>query len=102
MPVGMAHDDSVNTDISLLDEVKIQARVLIPVLRALRTELGEATANRLVRTALRDWSRQLVEELGSRLPGRPQGQVGDRPQRAVSQNRRRYRHRDAQAGAGRD
>lgn len=37
----MAHDDSVNTDISLLDEVKIQARVLIPVLRALRTELGE-------------------------------------------------------------
>ena len=41
MPVGMAHDDSVNTDISLLDEVRIQARVLIPVLRALRTELGE-------------------------------------------------------------
>ena len=71
MPVGMAHDDSVNTDISLLDEVKIQARVLIPVLRALRAELGEDKANRLVRTALRDWSRQLVEELGSRLPGRP-------------------------------
>ena len=71
MPVGMAHDDAVNTAISLLDEVKIQARVLIPVLRALRTELGEATANRLVRTALRDWSRQLVDELDSRLPGRP-------------------------------
>ena len=71
MPVGMAPDDSVNTDISLLDEVKIQARVLVPVLRALRTELGEDKANRLVRTALRDWARQLVEELGSRLPGRP-------------------------------
>ena len=41
MPVGMARDDTVNTNISLLDEVKIQARVLIPVLRALRTELGE-------------------------------------------------------------
>ena len=71
MPVGMAHDDSVNTAIALLAEVKIQARVLIPVLRALRTELGEDTANRLVRTALRDWSRRLVEELGRRLPGRP-------------------------------
>ena len=69
MPVGMAHDDAGNTAISLLDEVKIQARVLIPVLRALRTDLGEATANRLVRTALRDWSRQLAEELGSPGPG---------------------------------
>ena len=73
MHVGMAHtrESSTNTNISLLDEVKIQAQVLIPVLRALRTELGEDKANRLVRTALRDWSRQLVDELGSQLPGSP-------------------------------
>ena len=69
----MAHtqDSPTNTSISLLDEVKIQARVLIPVLRALRAELGEAKANWLVRTALRDWARQLIEELGSHLPGSP-------------------------------
>jgi hypothetical protein len=44
----------INPNISFLDEYKFQAEVLIPVLKALRTELGEERANRLVLNALRD------------------------------------------------
>ena len=44
-------DIDVNEDISLLDEVKMQARVLVPVIRVLRQELGEQRANRIVSNA---------------------------------------------------
>jgi len=43
-----------NPQIALLDEVKIQAKVLVPLLNALRAELGEDRANTLTRNALRD------------------------------------------------
>jgi hypothetical protein len=36
-------DMVINPDISLLDQVKMQAQVLVPVLKALRAELGEET-----------------------------------------------------------
>ncbi len=45
-------DSTINENLSLLDEAKIQAQVLVPVLRALRSELGEEKAKQLVRTAL--------------------------------------------------
>ena len=44
--------------ISILEQVKIQARVLVPLVRALRAELGEERANALVRKALGDTFRQ--------------------------------------------
>src|SRR5690242_21752553 len=47
------------TSLSLLDEVKLQARVLVPVIRALRERIGKAVADELVGTALRQWSRDL-------------------------------------------
>ncbi len=47
-------DYFVNPDGSLLDKVRMQAQVLVPVLRALRTELGKEKADALVRQALRD------------------------------------------------
>ncbi len=50
--------------ISLLDEVKLQATVLVPVLRALRAELGRERADRVVGTALADWSRDLYRRIG--------------------------------------
>jgi len=37
----------------------MQAQVLVPVLRALRAELGRDKADALVKQALRDWSQQL-------------------------------------------
>lgn len=62
------------TGISLMDEAKLQAEVLVPVLRALRRELGEERANRLVGEALRDWSKQLYRRIGAEAGGRPRQQ----------------------------
>jgi hypothetical protein len=39
-------------DVSILERVKIQAQVLVPLVRALRAELGEERANDIVRGAL--------------------------------------------------
>lgn len=57
------------TSVPLLEEAKLQARVLVPVIRALRQELGQAAADKLIEGALRDWSRDLdrriAEERGA-------------------------------------
>jgi predicted ArsR family transcriptional regulator len=45
--------------IPLIEQVKIQAQVLVPLVKALRAELGEERANRIVRKALGDYFRQL-------------------------------------------
>jgi hypothetical protein len=55
----------------VLDQAKIQAQVLVPLLNALRAELGEERANRLVTTALRDWSRDMFLRIGALMPGSP-------------------------------
>ena len=59
------------TSLSLLDMAKLQAQVLVPVLKALRAELGEARANQLVSTALREWLHNLYRDIGAQLPGSP-------------------------------
>jgi hypothetical protein len=61
----------VDPRLSLLDKVRIQAQVLVPVLRALREELGSERANALVRRALRDWSKQLFAAIGDGVDGGP-------------------------------
>lgn len=61
-----------NETISLLDEVKLQARVLLPLIQALRKELGERPANRIVTDALRDWSRSVVQNRATKVQGSPQ------------------------------
>ena len=43
-------------EISFLDQAKLQARVLVPVLNAIRDRIGKVEADRLVANALRDWS----------------------------------------------
>ena len=48
--------------VSVLQQAKIQAQVLVPLVKALQAELGEARANALVRTALRDLYRRYGEE----------------------------------------
>ena len=65
-------DIVTNQEISLLDQVKIQAQVLVPILKALRAELGEERANKLVTSALRDWSREMFLRIGALMPGSPQ------------------------------
>lgn len=64
-------DIEVNPNISLLDQVKMQAQVLIPVLEALRAELGKERADRLAIGALRAWSRERFQGLGARIAGSP-------------------------------
>ena len=48
--------------ISLIQQVKIQAQVLVPLVKALQAELGEERANVLVRRALGDLYRRYGEE----------------------------------------
>ena len=59
------------TAISLLDEVKLQAAVILPILRSLRAEVGKEKADRIVGDALRTWARDLYHRIGEGKPGSP-------------------------------
>ena len=48
--------------IPVIQQAKIQAQVLVPLIKALQAELGEARANTLVRNALGDTYRRFGEE----------------------------------------
>ena len=61
----------VDSDLSFLDKAKIQAQVLVPLVRALRTELGKDKADALVRQALRDWSKEMFAAIGTTIEGSP-------------------------------
>jgi L-2-amino-thiazoline-4-carboxylic acid hydrolase-like protein len=63
-------------DIPLIEQVKIQAQVLVPLVRALQAELGEERANAIVRKALGDlyrkygekwWRTQGARDLGEKI-----------------------------------
>ncbi len=69
--MGVLDDYLVNPDISLLDKTRIQAQVLVPVMRALRAELGREKADALVGGALRDWSRGVFAAIGQGIDGPP-------------------------------
>ncbi len=64
-------DYLVDPKLSLLDKTRIQAQVLVPVLRALRAELGKDKADAIVKRALRDWSKQLFAAIGEGIEGSP-------------------------------
>jgi hypothetical protein len=49
-------------DIPLIEQVKIQAQVLVPIVKALQAELGEERANAIVRKALGDLYRKYGEK----------------------------------------
>jgi hypothetical protein len=48
--------------IPVIEQVKIQAQILVPLVKALQAELGEERANALVRRALGDLYRRYGEE----------------------------------------
>jgi hypothetical protein len=48
--------------IPIIEQAKIQARVLVPLIKALQAELGEERANAIVRKALGDMYRMLSEK----------------------------------------
>lgn len=64
-------DYMVDPCLSLLDKTRIQAQVLVPLLRTLRAELGQEKADAIARQALRDWSQQLFAAAGKSVEGGP-------------------------------
>jgi hypothetical protein len=69
--MGVLDDFMVNPNISLLEKTRIQAQVLVPVMRAMRAEIGREKADALVRGALREWSKQLFAGIGDGIEGSP-------------------------------
>jgi len=57
----MQREREVGVSVSVIEQAKIQAQVLVPLVKALQAELGEERANALVRQALGDVYRQLGE-----------------------------------------
>ena len=60
-------------DIPLIEQVKIQAQVLVPLVQNLQAELGEERANAIVRRALGDLYRRYGEKWW-----RTQGDLGEK------------------------
>jgi predicted ArsR family transcriptional regulator len=69
--MSVLDDYLVHPNISLLEKTRIQAQVLVPVLRALRSELGKEKADTIVKQALRGWSKQLFAAVGDSVDGSP-------------------------------
>lgn len=69
--MSVLDDYMVDPALSLLDKTRIQAQVLVPVLTALRAELGKEKADAMVRQALRGWSKQLFAAIGDGVEGSP-------------------------------
>jgi predicted ArsR family transcriptional regulator len=69
--MNVLDDYMVDPSLSLLDKTRIQAQVLVPVLRTLRTELGKERADAIARQALRDWSKALFAAVGKSVDGSP-------------------------------
>jgi len=61
-------------DIPLIEQVKIQAQVLVPLVKALQAELGEERANAMVRKALGDLYREYGETWWRTQGGRDLGE----------------------------
>ena len=57
-------NERLSVDVSVIQQAKIQAQVLVPLVKALQAELGEERANALVRRALGDIYRRYGEEFG--------------------------------------
>jgi hypothetical protein len=69
--MGVLDDFLIDPDISMLDKVKIQAQVLMPVMHALRAEVGRDKADALVKGALRDWSTRIFADIADGIDGSP-------------------------------
>ena len=69
--MNVLDDYIVDPRLSLLDKTRIQAQVLVPMLRALRAELGREKADAMARQALRDWSKALFAAVGESVEGSP-------------------------------
>jgi hypothetical protein len=58
-------------DLTFLDRVKIQAEVLVPLIKAFEAELGSERAHSIARKALQDWVRKRYSSVREKMPGNP-------------------------------
>ena len=58
-------------EIPLLDEIKMQTDVIIPIMQTLRKELGKEKADALISDALRPYIRSVYHKIGERKSGTP-------------------------------
>ena len=72
--------------ITVIERVKIQAQVLVPLVKALQAELGEERANALVRKTLGDIFRRLGDNMASAVASWARGDALDYRVRAQSQD----------------
>ena len=61
----------ISEDLSNMDYVKIQARVLLPLARVLREQIGEERARELPHGAIEEASRERIREQAEELEGSP-------------------------------
>ena len=73
---GVLDDYLVDPDVSLLDKTRIQAQVLLPVLRALRAELGKDKADTIVPPGAARLVASAVRRHRRRHRGQPAAQMG--------------------------
>jgi hypothetical protein len=66
---------SVSSDLTFLDRVKIQAEVLLPLIKGFEAELGAERARGIAREALQEWVRKSYAELREKSPGNPIGLI---------------------------
>jgi hypothetical protein len=64
-------DSTDEKNIPLFDEIKIQTKVIVPILNALRAELGKEKADALISKALRPHVRDVYHQIGERKSGKP-------------------------------
>lgn len=69
--MNLLDDYLIDPRLSLLDKTRIQAQVLVPMLRALRADLGNEKADAMARHALRGWSKQLFAAISENVEGSP-------------------------------
>jgi L-2-amino-thiazoline-4-carboxylic acid hydrolase len=62
-------NDKSAAGVSLLDKVKIQAEVLVPIHRELVNTLGKSEADRLMRRALLAWAKSFAREISLNFSG---------------------------------
>ena len=55
--------------VSILEQAKIQAQVLVPVLKAFQAEFGTDRANEIARKALGSWAYKMGQEIGAQGAG---------------------------------
>lgn len=77
---------ATSTEISVMDRTKIQAQILLPLIRRLRKEIGEKRTSEILRDALGEAVREVVEAEAQQLEGTPREKFEAMMLRSAAEN----------------